>query len=79
VNTSRQVGGALGIAIATAVASTSSGHVVTASALDHGFSNALYVFTAILAVAALGVTALLRTPRVAHVEEPVDFVLEEAA
>jgi EmrB/QacA subfamily drug resistance transporter len=79
VNTSRQVGGALGIAIATAVASTSSGHVATAAALDHGFSNALYVFTAILGVAAVGVTALLRTPRPAHVEEPVDFVLEEAA
>ena len=79
VNTSRQVGGALGIAIATAVASTSSGHVARAAALDHGFSNALHVFTAILGVAALGVTALLRPPRPLRVEEPVDFVLEEAA
>ena len=79
INTSRQVGGALGIAIATAVASTSSGHAATTAALDHGFSNALYVFTALLGVAALGVAVLLRTPRPAHVEEPVDFVLEEAA
>jgi len=79
VNTSRQVGGALGIAIATAVASTSSGQTATAAALDHGFSNALYVFTGILAVAALGVAALLHTPRPARVEEPVDFLLEEAA
>lgn len=79
VNTSRQVGGALGIAIATAVASTSSGHAATAASLDHGFSNALYVFTAILAVAAVGLAALLRTPRPARVEEPIDFVLEEAA
>jgi hypothetical protein len=53
--------------------------VTTVAALDHGFSNALSVFTVILGVAALGVTALLRPPRPVHVEEPVDFVLEEAA
>jgi EmrB/QacA subfamily drug resistance transporter len=78
INTSRQIGGALGIAIATAVAAASP-HGATVASLDHGFSRALYVFTAILAAAALGVTALLRAPRPAHVEEPVDFVLEEAA
>ena len=79
INTSRQVGGALGIAIATAVSSSSTGHGVTAAALDHGFSNALEVFTVFLAVAAVGVAALLRTPRATPVEKPVDFVLEEAA
>jgi EmrB/QacA subfamily drug resistance transporter len=78
INTSRQVGGALGIAIATAVAAASP-HGATVASLDHGFSRALYVFTAILAVAALGVTALLRPQRPAPVEEPIDFVLEEAA
>jgi EmrB/QacA subfamily drug resistance transporter len=80
INTSRQVGGALGIAIATAVASSSAGHATTTAALDHGYSTALEIFTFVLAVAAVGVAALMRTPRPAPAEEqPVDFVLEEAA
>ena len=80
VNTSRQVGGALGIAIATAVAAASP-HGATVASLDHGFSRALYVFTAVLGIAAVGVAALLRTPRPAPqpAEEPVHFLLEEAA
>jgi EmrB/QacA subfamily drug resistance transporter len=80
VNTSRQIGGALGIAIATAVAAASP-HGATVASLDHGFSRALYVFTAILGVAAVGVAALLRAPRPAPqaAEEHVTFVLEEAA
>jgi EmrB/QacA subfamily drug resistance transporter len=88
INTSRQVGGAIGIAAVSAIAATSTrnyahAHEALASsgvALDHGFQTGLYVLTALLVVAALVTVALLRpqrAPAVAPAEEAV--VLDEAA
>jgi EmrB/QacA subfamily drug resistance transporter len=88
INTSRQVGGAIGIAAVSAIAATSTrnyahAHEALASsgvALDHGFQTGLYVLTALLVMAALVTVALLRpqrAPAVAPAEEAV--VLDEAA
>jgi EmrB/QacA subfamily drug resistance transporter len=93
INTSRQIGGAIGLAAASAIAATStssyvSGHsgvtAASAVALDHGYQTALYVLTGVLVAGALIAAALVRTdaaprrPRVERIEgEPV--ALEEAA
>jgi EmrB/QacA subfamily drug resistance transporter len=91
INTSRQIGGALGLAGVSAIAATSTSSYVNAheavtassgAALDHGFQTALYVLTGLLVAGALIAVALLRTspPRAEAV--PVDgeaIVLEEAA
>ena len=59
INTSRQIGGAIGIAAVSAIAATSTSHYVQAHpgvsassgvALDHGFQTGLYVLTALLLV-----------------------------
>ena len=72
VNTSRQIGGAIGLAAVSAVAALSTGHYVdshagvTASsgaALDHGFQTALYVLTGLLIVGAIIAGGLIRPPR----------------
>ena len=68
VNTSRQIGGAIGIAAATAIAAASSSHFGGAPAgsiesLDHGYRTALYALTALLLVGAALTGALLRTAR----------------
>src|SRR6188472_3189263 len=75
INTSRQIGGAIGIAAISAVAATStrnyiSGHagaaLSPAAALDHGFQTGLYVLTALLVAAALvAVTAIRPAPAAA--------------
>jgi EmrB/QacA subfamily drug resistance transporter len=80
INTSRQIGGALGIAVATAVAS-SAGRGGTAVVVDRGFRDALELFAIVLALAAVGVAALIRTPRPQPGAEPVaeTLVLKEAA
>ena len=71
MNTSRQIGGAIGLAAVSAVAATStSGYVsshagivaTAAPALDHGFQSALYALTAVL-VAGVVVAATLVRPR----------------
>jgi EmrB/QacA subfamily drug resistance transporter len=92
INTSRQIGGAIGIAAISAVAATSTSHYVDAHAavtatsgiaLDHGFQTALYVLTGLLVLGALIAVSLLRpapAPRADAV--PVDEEmrpLEEAA
>ena len=74
VNTSRQIGGAIGIAAATAVAAASSSHFGGAPAgsiasLDHGYRTALYAMTALLVVGAALTGALLRPPAPAPVAE----------
>ncbi|HEY1513966.1 MAG TPA: hypothetical protein VGF66_09455, partial [Gaiellaceae bacterium] len=74
VNTSRQIGGAIGIAATTAIASSSTSHfrsaqVGSAVALDHGYQTALYVLTGLLLVAAVVTAALLRTPAPAPATE----------
>jgi len=88
INTSRQIGGALGLAAMSAIAATSTngyvaGHAaVTASsavALDHGFRTALYVLTGLLLVGALIAAGLIRPqPRAAEATPELEPV-EEAA
>jgi len=91
INTSRQIGGAIGIAAVSAVAATSTGNYLdshagiatSGAALDHGLQTALYVVAG-LAVAATVITAVfLRTAatpsvQVARVEERA-AAIEEAA
>src|SRR5438067_3285136 len=91
VNTSRQIGGALGLAAVSAIAATSTSNYVNAhealtassgAALDHGFQTALYVLTGLLLLGAVIAVALLRTSPPRAEVAPVDgeaIVLEEAA
>jgi MFS family permease len=73
VNTSRQIGGAIGIAATTAIASSATSHFDgapgSAAALDHGYQTALYVLTALLVLGAALTGGLLRTPAPAPVAE----------
>jgi EmrB/QacA subfamily drug resistance transporter len=90
INTSRQIGGAIGIAAVSAVAATSTSNYAgshafvtptSGVALDHGFQTGLYVLTGLLLAGALIAFSLVRsggpTPRVQEVDELL--VLEEAA
>jgi len=89
LNTSRQIGGAIGIAAISAIAATSTRNyadahaAVTAAsptALDHGFQTALYVLTGLLlAGAVIAVTLVKPTPSVETVPADAEAVLEEAA
>ena len=90
VNTSRQIGGAVGLAAVSAIAATSTSAFATAHgvaagspvALDHGFKVGLYVLDALLLVGLL-VAMLLRPAATARLAEaPVEaerVALEEAA
>jgi EmrB/QacA subfamily drug resistance transporter len=85
INTSRQIGGAIGIAAVSAIAATSTRNyadvhgVTNAAALNHGFQTGLYVLTGLLLAGVLIAAGLVRSqPRpVEQVEDVV--VLEEAA
>jgi EmrB/QacA subfamily drug resistance transporter len=90
INTSRQIGGALGIAAVSAIAATSSANyaqahadVSSSVALDHGFRTGLDVLTALLVLGALLAFSLIRPQRAeAEAEAPGDgelVVLDEAA
>ena len=90
VNTSRQIGGAIGIAAVSAVAATSTASyagahagltVTSAVALDHGFQTALYVLTGLLLVgAAIAVTLVKPAPAAAPAAaEPQLEPLRDAA
>ena len=94
VNTSRQIGGAIGIAAISAIAATSTtnyvaSHAATVAsspdAIHHGLQTALYVLTALLGGAAVLAATLVRpAPAGASVEsiEPVHetpIAFEEAA
>jgi Na+/melibiose symporter-like transporter len=92
INTSRQVGGAIGLAAVSAIAATSTSHyvdshsAVTASsgvALDHGFQTALYTLTGLLLLGALiAITLVKSAPRLSPQARTVDgevLALEEAA
>src|SRR5437867_350961 len=92
INTSRQIGGAIGIAAVSAVAASSTSNYVHAHsavtatsgiALDHGFQTALYVLTGLLVLGALIAVSLLRSaPAPSADAVPVDeelTPLEEAA
>jgi EmrB/QacA subfamily drug resistance transporter len=89
INTSRQIGGAVGLAAVSAIAASSTGgylhghpllRATSGLALDHGFRTALWSMTGALLVGALLVTALLAPPRRAEQsrEDPLT-VLDEAA
>jgi EmrB/QacA subfamily drug resistance transporter len=89
INTSRQIGGAVGLAAVSAIAAISTSNFVdshglatpNAVALDHGFQTALYVLMGLLLVGALVVFTLVRRAP-APVEQAVDgelAALEEAA
>jgi EmrB/QacA subfamily drug resistance transporter len=77
VNTSQQVGGALGLAVLATLASTRTnalhaGGASTASALTGGYHLAFTIGAALLIAAVLLAAALLRTPPRLQVAEPPD-------
>jgi EmrB/QacA subfamily drug resistance transporter len=92
INTSRQIGGAIGLAAVSAIAAASTSHfvhahsAVTASsdlALDHGFQTALYALTGLLLLGTLIAATLVKSEPApsAHAErlEGEVVALEEAA
>jgi EmrB/QacA subfamily drug resistance transporter len=72
VNTSLQIGGAIGLAIVTAVLTASGGEEATAAALLTGLTPALIVITAISALGALLAVSGLLARKPAVVVTPVD-------
>jgi len=90
INTSRQIGGAVGIAAISTIAATSSVNYASSRslaptsglALDHGFQTGLYALTGLLLLGALIAVTLLRpsaTPRAAAESVDADAALREAA
>jgi EmrB/QacA subfamily drug resistance transporter len=88
INTSRQIGGAIGIAVVSAIAATSTSNyakaheAITAAsgiALDHGFRTGLYVLTGLMLAGALIAVTVLRPAPAVPAVEPEAVVLEEAA
>jgi EmrB/QacA subfamily drug resistance transporter len=90
INTSQQVGGAIGVAVATTVATTYTAHFVNAhvgasavggAALTHGFEITFYVLAGFAIAGALVAGLLIeRKPKVENAEEVVsDTGLLEAA
>ena len=89
INTSQQIGGAIGVAAATTIATTFSAHYVHAhpgssalggAALTHGFQITFYVLAAIAAAGAVLAAALTESRAVTVAVEPIDaeLVLEAA-
>ena len=88
INTSRQVGGAVGLAAVSTIAAGSTSRYVDAHAavtsaspvaLDHGFQTALYALTGLLLVGALIVVTLVRPARPVETAESEAIALKEAA
>ena len=91
INTSRQIGGAIGIAAVSAIAATSTSHYVhdhagvaasSGVALDHGLQTGLYLLVGLPLVGVLIVLALIKPSRPARPDAvPVEdeVALEEAA
>jgi EmrB/QacA subfamily drug resistance transporter len=89
INTTQQVGGAIGVAIATTVATTLTAHFVSAhsgssatagAALTHGFQGAFYVLAGIAAAGALFSSLLLeRQPNERSVALTGEILPEPAA
>jgi EmrB/QacA subfamily drug resistance transporter len=85
VNTSRQVGGAVGIAIASAIVTASASQAAGPAALDHGFRIALLTLVGLLiAGAAISLAFLgnagVTAPAEGHALAPeADLALERAA
>ena len=90
VNTSRQIGGAIGLAAMSAIAAMSTANyadahpgvgTASAAALDHGFQTTLYVLTGLLIVGAVIAAVWIKPQPAAQVQAPqaeLD-VLKEAA
>jgi EmrB/QacA subfamily drug resistance transporter len=83
INTSRQIGGAVGLAAVSTIAATVSGPAQTAASLTHGFQVAFYSLTG-LAVVGLVIAAVFveRRPQLAEVQPlgaEAIATLEEAA
>jgi MFS family permease len=79
VNTSRQVGGAVGLAAVSAIAAASTHGSSSAAALDHGFQTGLYALTGLLVFGALLAVTLIRPARPPVAEPQPELALEEAA
>ncbi len=92
INTSQQIGGAIGVAAATTIATTFTSHYVHAhpglgafsgAALTHGFEITFYVLAGVAALGALAAVILTESSpaRLQSDEAPVeqlDFALEAA-
>jgi hypothetical protein len=82
INTSRQIGGAIGLAAVSAIAITTShtGGPSAAGTLDDGYRSGLYALLGLL-VLGIGVSALLVRPAAAPAPAQTsnDLVLQEAA
>jgi EmrB/QacA subfamily drug resistance transporter len=81
INTTRQVGGSVGLALVTTIAATATAHAGAGpAALNHGFHVALYVLAGLSllgAAFAAGVGGVTRSPAEPVIEET--YVLREAA
>jgi EmrB/QacA subfamily drug resistance transporter len=85
INTTQQIGGAIGVAVATTVATTYTSHFVSGHAgstplsgpaLTHGFEIAFYVLAALAAVGALLAAVLVESsPRLGEVEDLPDVAV----
>src|SRR5436190_3299386 len=89
INTSQQIGGAIGVAAATTIATTFTSHYVhahpgvgalSAGALTHGFQITFYVLAAIAAAGAVAAALLAEShPRAAQTAPTEAEVALEAA
>jgi MFS family permease len=90
INTSQQVGGAVGLAAATTIATTFTNHYVnghvgvntfSGSALTHGFGIAFYVLAALAALGAVVAAVFVESQRAEPQPEtiPADAIELEAA
>jgi EmrB/QacA subfamily drug resistance transporter len=89
INTSQQIGGAIGVAAATTIAATATSHYVGAhpgvsaasgAALTHGFQTGFYALAAVAVVGALLAALLVESkPALAERVEGIDEVVLEAA
>src|SRR3954468_8287535 len=88
INTSQQVGGAIGVAVATTVATTYTAHFVDAhagasalgaAALTHGFEITFYVLAAFAILGGLAAALLIEGKPAVEDEVAADRVLLEAA
>jgi MFS family permease len=84
VNTGQQIGGAVGVAAATTIAATATGHYLgahpgaSAAALTHGFGIAFYVLAGVAAAAAI-LSALIIEPKRDTDSQVDELTLEEPA
>jgi MFS family permease len=83
INTSRQIGGAIGLAAVSTIAASTSGSSLAPASLTHGFHVAFYVLTGLAVLGALVAGLFVESrPRLAEVEplgSEAAVTLEEAA